>query len=125
MYRTSDSQSVGLTSGRINDSPFFTEEGERAFCKRNSSTEVPGLREACEELASGSSDIRLFLRCSGVAGGELPSEDATSVGDEDADGMDMFDGSKSRSGIGGVSNGRLVILRIIKRRTTLEKDGKS
>lgn len=52
----------------------------------------------------------LFLKCSGVAGGESVGDEGASVGEELVEGGGIMVGSRSRSGIGGVSNGRRVSL---------------
>jgi hypothetical protein len=62
----------------------------------------------------------LFLRCSGVAGGELGGEDGASVGEELFEGRGNAPGSKSLSGIGGESNGLRVVRTRKSRRIALK-----
>jgi hypothetical protein len=61
----------------------------------------------------------LFLRCSGVAGGDEEGEEGVRVGVDALDGSGSEAGSKSRSGIGGESKGRLVIRNKRRRRIAL------
>lgn len=61
----------------------------------------------------------LFLRCSGVAGGEEDGDDGASVGDDAFDEGGNEVGSKSRSGIGGDSKGLRVIWSRRRRRIAL------
>lgn len=75
-----------------------------------------GVRSGCRGRGTW-----LFLRWSGVAGGDEGGEEGASVGDDDTDGdaNGMEAGSNSRSGMGGDSNGRRVILSMNRRRTAL------
>ena len=95
----------------------FTEEVVSDFDSRKSST----LASDRGELRSGcmGRGTWLFLRCSGVAGGEEVGEDGASVGDDVLDCGGNGIGSKSRSGMGGESKGRLVTLSKTVRRSTL------
>lgn len=61
----------------------------------------------------------LFFRWSGVNGGELPWDEGASVDEDVADETGIFEGSKSRSGRGGVTKGRRVIFRSNSRRIAL------
>jgi len=56
-----------------------------------------------------------------VAGGEDAGDDGASVGEEVVDGNETEVRSKSRSGIGGDSNGRRVVRRRSRRRRVLLK----
>lgn len=63
----------------------------------------------------------MFLRCSGVVGGEDAGEDGASVGDDALEGGGSAAGSKSRSGIGGDKRGLRVIRKRIIRSVALDE----
>jgi len=73
------------------------------------------LRRGC-----GSRGTRLLRRWSGVTGGEGCGEDGARVGDDVVLDGGSTAGSKSRSGIGGETNGCCVIFNSKRRRETLE-----
>ena len=75
-----------------------------------------GVRRGCNGKGSW-----LFLRCSGVDGREEGGEDGARVGDAAASASrGTAEGSNSRSGIGGLSTGLLVIRNKTSRRIALQ-----
>lgn len=71
--------------------------------------------------AEGCKGTRLFLRWSGVGGGDDEGVVGASVGEEWMDDGSKEAGSISRSGMGGDNNGLRVILRRVNRSITLDK----
>ena len=88
MYKDSASQSLGVDKGFTRANGAFTDEVERAFGSRKSSTgEIT--------VAGGGSGARwwwgcsgmwLFFRWSGVWGGDVEGEEGARVGDEELEG---------------------------------------
>jgi hypothetical protein len=65
----------------------------------------------------------LFLRWSGVRGGEPGAEEGARVGELDTDDVSgNAEGSNSRSGMGGEASGRRVVRRISNRSIALHKE---
>lgn len=61
----------------------------------------------------------MFLRCSGVSGGDEGGDEGARVGEDVLDGGGKLAGSMSRSGIGGDKIGRRVMRRRAKRSIAL------
>ena len=100
---------------------FLTEEVDSAFGNRYSSTgaSLDNAEGLLKLELDKSSETWLFLRCSGVIRGESGCDDGASVGEDDVDCDSTTAGSNSRSGRGGVINGRRVVFRIMSRRIAL------
>lgn len=99
---------------------FFTDDVVKALDRRKSSTtDVLLVGGGAERSGWGGKGSWLFRKCSGVPGGDDPSEDGTRVGDDPVEGGGKVSGSMSRSGIGGDINGRRVIRKRVNLRTTL------
>jgi len=100
-----------------------TDDVFRAFGRRKSSTGNGdcwgggGVSNGCRGRG-----VWLFFRCSGVEGRDDGAEEGARVGEDVSETSDEGSaaGSNSRSGIGGETIGRLVIRRIINRKTALQ-----
>ena len=121
MYKDSTSQSLGENKGFTRANGAFTDEVERALGSKKSSigeTAVAGGGDG-RRRGWGCSGTWLFFRWSGVWGGDNGGEDGASVGDEEFEGGGRDAMSKSLSGTGGPTKGRLVIRKSAKRKIAL------
>ena len=121
MCKDSTSQSLGVDKGFTRANGAFTDEVESAFGSRKSSIGemvVAGGGGGTRRWW-GCSGTWLFFRWSGVCGGDMGGEEGARVGDEEFEGGGREAMSKSLSGTGGPTNGRLVIRRRAKRKIAL------
>jgi len=121
IYKDSTSQSLGLDKRFTRAVGAFTDEVERAFGSKKSSTgeiTVAGGGGGTRRWW-GCSGIWLFLRWSGVCGGDREGEEGARVGDEELEGGGRDAMSKSLSGTVGPTKGRLVMRKSAKRKIAL------
>lgn len=121
MYKDSTSQSLGLDKDFTRANGAFTDEVERALGSRKSSTGETAVAGGGGGTRRwwGWSGTWLFFRWSGVCGGDKEGEEGARVGDEELEGGGRDAISKSLSGTGGPTKGRLVIRRRAKRKIAL------
>ena len=120
----SASQCTGLLSGFIRAVGTFTEWGCSALFSKCSSAGLDKILygDGGGGLVSsgcGRSCMWLFLRWSGVLGGEFEADEGARVGEEVTDEGGRAVGSISRSGMGGETNGLRVMRRSTNRKIAL------
>lgn len=121
MYKDSTNQSLGEDKGFRRANGAFTDEVERAFGSKKSSTgeaAVVGGGGGTRRWWGGSGTW-LFFRWSGVWDGDEEGEEGARVGVEELEGGGRDPISKSLSGTGGSTKGRLVIRSRAKRKIAL------